>query len=95
MPGAGDLEEDFLLALQNNLAIVGAARKIHQPVELHQLLAAHRRARSLSTSLAPARIPTAGFRTSTPDPLRRAILALSAAFPAAVKILPPAPPQVE
>ena len=42
---ARNLEEDLLLPLQHNLAVVGPARQIHQPVELHQLL---RRQRSPS-----------------------------------------------
>jgi len=38
--GAGDLEEDLLLALEDDLAIVGAAGEVHEPVELDKLLAA-------------------------------------------------------
>src|ERR1035437_5010853 len=48
MPSAGDLEKNLLLPLQHNFAIVRAPRKIHQPVELHQLFAAHRCSRCFS-----------------------------------------------
>ena len=40
VPGAGDLEEDLLLALQQDLAIVQLARQIHQAVDVDQLLCA-------------------------------------------------------
>ena len=33
MTGAGDLEEDLLLAFEKNFAIVYAAREIHQPID--------------------------------------------------------------
>ena len=36
--GAGDLEVDFLLALEQDFAVVDAPREHHQPVHLHQLL---------------------------------------------------------
>ena len=36
--GAGDLEKDLLLPLEQDLPIVGAARQIHQPVHPDQLL---------------------------------------------------------
>ena len=38
MAGAGDLEKDLLLPLEQNFTIVGAARQIHQPVHPDQLL---------------------------------------------------------
>ena len=41
MPRARDLEKYLLLPLQHNLAIVRPPRKIHQPVELHQLFPRH------------------------------------------------------
>jgi hypothetical protein len=40
MAGAGDLEEDLLLALEQDLAVVHAAGKNHQPVDFDQLLRA-------------------------------------------------------
>ena len=36
--GAGDLEEDFLLILEDDLAVVGAAREVHEAVNLDQLV---------------------------------------------------------
>jgi hypothetical protein len=36
--GAGDLEKDLLLPLEQDLAIVRAARQVHQPVHPDQLL---------------------------------------------------------
>ena len=39
MPGARNLEENLLLPLQQDLAIVDPARQIHQPVDVDQLLA--------------------------------------------------------
>jgi hypothetical protein len=33
MAGAGDLEKYFLLPLEQDLAIICAARRIHQPVD--------------------------------------------------------------
>ncbi len=36
--GAGDLKEDFLLALEDDLAIVGLAGQVHEAVEVDQLL---------------------------------------------------------
>jgi hypothetical protein len=39
---AGYLEEDLLLAFEDDLPIVGSPREIHQPVELNQLLASKR-----------------------------------------------------
>ncbi len=38
MAGARNLEEDFLLALEGNLAVVGAARQDHQAIEMQQIL---------------------------------------------------------
>ncbi len=38
MPGTGDLKVDFLLALEQDLAIVDPPRKNHQPVDIQQLL---------------------------------------------------------
>ena len=38
MPGAGDLEEYLLLALEHDLAVIDAPRKIHEPVDIQQLL---------------------------------------------------------
>ena len=40
MSGAGNLEEDLLLPLEQDLAIVEPARQIHQAVNLDQLLLA-------------------------------------------------------
>ncbi len=37
MPRTGDLEEDLLLTLQHDLAVVRPPREIHQPVELNEL----------------------------------------------------------
>ncbi len=39
MSGARNLEEDLLLVLEYDLAVVEFAGEIHQPVDLHQLLA--------------------------------------------------------
>ena len=36
MPGAGDLEEDLLLVLEHDLAVIGSPRKIHEAVDLDQ-----------------------------------------------------------
>jgi hypothetical protein len=38
MAGAGNLEEDLLLALEQDFAVVHAAGKIHQPVDFDHLL---------------------------------------------------------
>src|SRR5437763_12982592 len=38
MPGARDLEKDFLLALEHDLAIIEAPRCVHQPISFHELL---------------------------------------------------------
>ena len=38
MAGAGDLEEDLLLPLEHNLAVICFAGKVHEPVKLHQLV---------------------------------------------------------
>ena len=38
MARARDLEEDLLLALQHDLAIVDPARLVHQPVDLDEML---------------------------------------------------------
>ena len=38
VPGTGDLEEDLLLPLQHNFAVVGATGEVHEPVELNHLL---------------------------------------------------------
>ena len=40
--GAGDLKEDLLLTLENDLAVIGSPREIHQAIELDQLLARQR-----------------------------------------------------
>ena len=40
MAGAGDLKEDLLLPLEQDLAVVRAPRKEHQPVKLDELLVA-------------------------------------------------------
>ncbi len=38
MTRAGDLEEDLLLPLEHDLAVVDAARQVHQPIDLDQML---------------------------------------------------------
>ncbi len=38
MAGGGDLEEDLLLALEKDFAVVYAAGKEHEPVDFDQLL---------------------------------------------------------
>jgi len=38
MAGAGDLEEDFLLAFEDDFAVVTAAGEVHEPVKLDHLL---------------------------------------------------------
>ena len=40
MAGAGDLEEDLLLALEQDLAVVDAAGEKHQPVDFDHVLRA-------------------------------------------------------
>ena len=42
MAGTGDLEEDLLLALEHDFAVVGAAREVHEAVNLDELLARQR-----------------------------------------------------
>jgi hypothetical protein len=37
MTGAGDLEEDFLLIFEDDLAVVGTAREVHEAVNLDEL----------------------------------------------------------
>ena len=37
MTGAGDLEEDFLLIFEDDLAVVGTAREVHQAVDFDEL----------------------------------------------------------
>src|SRR5271156_5274370 len=43
MAGAGDLKKDLLLTLEHDLAIVCAAREIHQPVDFREALRSQRR----------------------------------------------------
>src|SRR5947209_91333 len=38
MPAAGDLEKDFMLALEHDLAIIEAPPGVHQPISFHELL---------------------------------------------------------
>jgi hypothetical protein len=40
VPGAADLEEDFILALELDLAVVQPPRKLHCPVHPDELIAA-------------------------------------------------------
>jgi hypothetical protein len=42
MARTGDLKEDLLLSLKDNLSIIGPPRKIHEPIELDQLLVGKR-----------------------------------------------------
>ena len=46
--GAGDLEEDFLLIFEDDLAVVGAAREVHEAVDLDELVAGERGAAAVA-----------------------------------------------
>ena len=43
--GAGDLEEDFLLIFEDDLAVVGAAREVHEAVDLDEFFGGRARGR--------------------------------------------------
>ena len=46
--GARDLEEDFLLIFEDDLAVVGAAREVHEAVNLDQFVAGERGAAAVA-----------------------------------------------